>query len=149
MKKSLWIVAAVLFLFLLVVIFFMYSFITHVEKTKISLSKEVIYLKHLSRGVSFEADVISINSFTKAKPDTLVEYVSWDGRGFYYKIENDSLYIYGGNWINSSNKAISLYIRFISIEDNYFYYLNNYKKIGLKYFPFSSEKGTYNNVLPK
>ena len=144
MKKNLWIVAVVIFLFLMVVMFFMYSFRTHVEKTKVSLSKEVIYLKHLSRGVSFEADVISVNSYTKAAPDTMVEYVSWVGRGFYYKIENDSLYIYGDNWINPSIKTISN-IRFISIGKNYFYYLNNYKKIGLKYFPPSSETGTYIN----
>lgn len=78
--------------------------------------KETIYLKHLSRGVSFDADVISVNSYTKASPDTLVE------------IENDSLYIYGDNWINPSKKTISI-IRFISIGKNYFYYLNNYMKI--------------------
>lgn len=145
--KKIFIVVAILLL--LVILFFMYSFRTHVEKTKIALSKEVIYLKHLSRGVSYEVDVISTNYFTKASPDILLEYVSWDGRGFFYKIKNDSLYIYGGNWVNLSNKTISSRIKFISIEDDPFYYFDNYKKIGLKYFPSSFEKGTYENNFSK
>jgi len=140
MKKLFWIVAV---LFLFIAIFFIYSFRTQIDKTKIPLSGEMIYLKHLSRGISYEVDVISINSYTKAKPDTTEDYVSWDGRGFYYKIENDSLYVYGGNWITPSNRDISLKIKFISIEDSFLNYFNNYKKIGLKYFPSSLESSTY------
>jgi hypothetical protein len=129
----------ILILFLVITGFFIYAFRTQVEKLHVKLAHEKIFLKHLSRGVSYEVNVLSKYSYTKAEPNILKEYVDWGGRSFFYDIKRDTLFIYGGDWCNSAEKLISR-IKFISIKDSILYYRLNYKQLGLKVFPPSSEK---------
>jgi hypothetical protein len=148
MKRGL-IIGAIFIIMLLILIGSISSFGMHVEKIHFTISNEKIYLKRLTRGISYEVDVISHRSFTKATPDTLREYVAWRGRGFFYKIQNDSLYVFGDDWCNSSSNKIIDKVKFIPIENEILNYYNNYKKMDLIYFPPSKEFSTSTEVLQK
>jgi hypothetical protein len=120
---------------IVLVIFFIVSFRTHVKKVEVKLDKTNIFLKRMRRGISYDVNVISYRSYTGVNPDTLKEYVAWRPREFYYKVCNDSLYIYGGDWNNASKDLIKN-IKFID-KDTIDW--QNYKKLGLQCFPPSPE----------
>lgn len=137
MKKII-LILLIIIVILVTVVFLFETFSPTVEKVHIALPNQTIYLKQLtSIGSNYES-VISKRSYTPNKPDTLEEYVGWRSGYFFYKIKNDSLFIYGGNWCNAS-KILIENVKFVNI-DNSNIHRDNYQKFGLKLFPPSEEK---------
>ena len=110
----------------------------HVEKVKIfnPISKENIYLKYYAWGLNNEMDVISLNRKT-ALPDSCKDYVL-NGGAFFYKLQNDSLFLYGV-WDASKlngQKNFKTKINFVGVQNYEFIELcTTYLEKRVKVFP--------------
>jgi hypothetical protein len=143
-KRTILLLGFVLFLIAVILLFFILlnkAYGTKIEKVTmlIPLTNEKIYLKHLSRGISYEMNVISKHSHIGSSSNFKSEYIDSIGRLFFYKVSQDSIIIFGSSWINS-NAGFVKNIRFVNIEDEIVIYKENYKRYGLEVFPPSHEK---------
>lgn len=138
MKRNIIILSSAIIVILIVTVVIFELFSPVVQKVSFSISNETVYLKQIS-DISFEQSVISKANYTANRPDSLVEYVNMEGRYFFYKVKNDSLFIYGGSWSKASKKIIKN-IKFFNNEDSLYIYRKDYFKRGLRVFPPSEEK---------
>src|SRR5699024_9715089 len=101
MKKVILIllITSLILTILLLIVF--QSIDTNVEKVKLrnDTLDEVIYLKRFTRGLNYEVNVVTLRK-GYFEPDTTKEIVDKTGSPFFYKLDNDTLYIYGGMWEN-------------------------------------------------
>lgn len=97
--------------------------------------KETIYLKNTKRGLNYDEVVISKSS--KRKSNTNKDYIYTWGETLFYKISNDSLYVYCKIKTNvppNFDSKVKIYqIQYSNPE--YYDLIKNYKKKGLDKFP--------------
>lgn len=111
-------------------------FYTEKLKIKNTVSDEVIYLKYTEGGFDNQSFVISLNS--RSSFDTCKDYVDYHNLAIFYKMDKDTLSIYGMNYLvkPGCNKAFKTKIMFYPLKNPEFVELcKNYKSKGLKVFP--------------
>jgi hypothetical protein len=129
--KKLYVLIGIMTIGIISIGLFLYiSFLPYVDMVEINLHNERIYLI-LQSDNNGTSGIISKSFFISKSIDTTTDYVDSRATEFYYKINNDSLFIYGGNWINSSKQLIKN-LKFIDIGDSILLIRENYGKLGLK-----------------
>jgi hypothetical protein len=103
---------------------------------------ETIYLKWFARGLNYERSVITSDPDldTEKKIDEQA-YQENFGSPYFYKLSNDTLSIYGGNWVITENSNFRTTVVFNELTNPEFIKLTkDYEKKGLKVFPPSHKK---------
>lgn len=104
--------------------------------------KEKIYLKWFARGINYERSVITSNP--NLSTENKIEeqaYQENTGSPYFYKLSNDTLSIYGGNWEITENSNFRTTVVFNELTNPEFIKLTkDYEKKGLKVFPPSHKK---------
>lgn len=139
--KKLLLLALLITVIILVTFLILEMVTTKIEKVKLKLeaTNETVYLKHISRGVSFEMNILSEKACARIRSYTERDYVDLVGDLFFYKVVSGRLNIYGGNWENKQGDGIEG-VTFINIEGQIAHYKEHYKEYGFSVFPPSYEK---------
>ncbi len=113
-----------------------------VEVEKIKVDSQELYLKKFSRGLNYEVISISKND-SENEPNEQIDIISPSGRRFYYKVKNDTLFIFDGYFPERLDLGVPIVVNakmnvsdVMKIEDDF---LNN-PDTEYKLFPMSHKK---------
>ena len=125
-------------IFIALVPILLYGFLFVIDIIHIIEYRTVVKIKLSTQDVYFveDGDVIFITNKRRLfyTLDTMSCYEQNRLSSFYYKVKNDSLFVYGGFWMNSTNRNIVKNVKFSDVgyasKSN-----SEYEKMGLKVFP--------------
>ena len=136
-KKVLLIAVIVTSLFFGMVYFFIEYVATDFQYKKITIGKECIYLKY--RAYTNDASNIFISTSKSRRINSATDYVYDRSFCIFYKIQNDTIFIFNSDVVNSPSRFKSkipiIQKKISSPEFTDLYYQNNYKTCGYEEFP--------------